>query len=95
MRPSSSLLVPILALLAGGCSPACEQTCRKLLDCDLSPRVSQEECVESCETQQHLYEVWGDEEKQEAFDAERGCVRGATCEEIAEGACYDDEIWVF
>jgi len=95
VRPSSSLLFVLGFALAGGCAPACESTCTKLLDCDLSPRVSEEECVESCETQQHLYEDWGDTEKQTAFEKERGCIRQSTCDEIADGTCYDDEIWVF
>ena len=51
--------------------------------------------MESCETQQSLYEAWGDQEKQEAFAEERACIRASSCDEIAEGVCYDDEIWVF
>lgn len=96
MRRSSWLLPVVLAsAIPAGCSPACDQTCNKILDCDLSPRLSQQECVESCETQQSLYEAWGDDEKQKAFAEERACIRASSCDEIAEGACYDDEIWVF
>ena len=94
---SNRLLVLIsIAALGSGCTPDCEQTCRHVLECDIdSPQVAIDQCRASCETEQHLYEAWGDEDKQQAFRDERSCLVGATCDEIADGVCYDEDMYTF
>lgn len=84
------------AILAGGCVPRCENVCRKLLDCGIdSERVSVEECTSSCVAQDDLYAFWDDDDKQQAFDDHRRCLKRSSCEEIRRGDCYDPEIFVF
>jgi hypothetical protein len=88
----------LLAALAG-CAPTCEQSCKKLIDCALaeSPRTALEECQEQCEAQQALYDSWTDdpEEKSDRLQEQRRCVKDATCEEIADGVCYDEALSSF
>jgi hypothetical protein len=70
--------------------------CDKLIECSLdSPRTSKAECEESCTTQLELYETWEDKDKLDAFDAERECIGSSTCDEIRDGVCYDDTVFVF
>jgi hypothetical protein len=92
------LLVPVLLSLAA-CPPPCGQVCRKVLfDCELdTERVALEECEASCETQGQLYQLWEDEELQDLFDDQRRCVGRSSCEELAEGACYEgfEALYVF
>ncbi len=83
-------------LLAQGCAPSCERTCRKLLRCGNleSDRVSVQECEASCQSQISLYEGWQDERALDrAFDAHRTCLVRSTCDEIADGACYDERLY--
>lgn len=90
-------LVPALVLLiASGCTPTCERTCRKILKCDNleSDRVSVFECQATCENQRSLYEGWADEkELDKALDAHRRCLVRSTCEEIEAGECYDERLF--
>ena len=87
----------LAAVIAGsGCAPSCEHTCRKVLACDLgTERIAQQECVDSCEAQDALYQSWDDEEKIDAFDDHRRCLVQSSCDEIADGACYDEDLFVF
>jgi len=79
-----------------GCAPDCETTCRKVLSCDIdSPREAIDMCKTSCETETHLYDVWGDDDKQKAFRDERSCLKQSTCDEIAAGKCYDEDMYAF
>ena len=79
-----------------GCPATCAQTCEKALSCDLdSERVSQIECVDMCQRQDALYEMWEDEEKQQAFLEHRRCILQSTCEDIADGSCYDDLLFIW
>jgi hypothetical protein len=99
-RSDGARLVVLAVVLGAGvaCTPTCEQTCRKLLRCELddAPRVAYDECVVACESQDHLYEdAWQDEELEKAFDEHRRCIRDATCDEIADGACYDDALFFY
>lgn len=95
----SSVKDTVLLLLSSllACGPTCERTCEKILRCDnlSSERVSVEECQESCSRQQVLYELWEDEVKQEAFDDHKRCLVGSSCDEIADGVCYDEELFIF
>lgn len=97
-RTSSSLAVLALAaLIAPGCTPSCEDVCEKLVACENegTERMSAPECEESCRDQQSLYAEWDDTQLRDAFEAEMTCLGDATCEEIADGVCYDEEVWAF
>jgi hypothetical protein len=94
------LLVLVLASFVEACSLPCRSVCRKVLfECgDLgSERVALDECELSCLQQEALYEEWEDEVKQAQFDDHKGCIRSSSCEEIAEGECYDgyEDLFVF
>ncbi len=120
-----------------GCTPTCEQTCRKLLTCDVVV-TSEMECENACSAQEQLFADWADAEEieqenteeensereefeeqdevyqpskttsqvtqqsedeessskyKEAFDAYKTCVGDKTCDEIADGACYNEDIY--
>ena len=87
----------MVALLAAACTPSCPDTCRKILRCDELGVVEygQIECEESCNRTADLYEDWEDQDKIDAFDAHRQCIGSSTCEEINDGVCYDEEIFIF
>ena len=95
MRRSS--LVGVLGLLfASACTPTCERTCRKLLDCGTldSERVSVPECEASCNAQLVMYDDWEDEDElNEAFDLHRECLVQSTCEQVEAGECYDERLF--
>ena len=93
-------VVPWLALLLAACPPPCKQVCKKVLfECgDLdSERVALEECEDSCLRQQALYQQWEDEDKQHLFDDHKRCVNRSSCDELADGVCYEgfEELFVF
>ncbi len=92
-----ALALTTLALAGAGCAPTCETTCRKVLSCGLdSPRTSQDACVEDCNRQRTLYkDWWGDLQKLDAFNEHRQCLMQMSCDEIADGACYDEELFIF
>jgi hypothetical protein len=86
----------LLASSLSACTPTCKETCRKLLDCDLdSERVAFAACVDSCTDLDALYASWEDERIIEAHDAHRRCIGSSTCDEIEDGACYDEDLFVF
>ncbi len=94
------LLVAMAATFAQACNWPCRAVCRKVLfECgDLgSERVALDECEVSCLRQEALYEEWENEEKQDLFDDHKRCVARSSCEEIADGECYDgyEELFVF
>lgn len=82
---------------SSGCEPTCKATCKKLVKCEdvETPRVSKEECTASCETQQQLYDEWDDEQKRENFGDMKRCVKKSECEEIADGVCYDEDLYIW
>ena len=85
-----------LASFATGCEPTCAQSCRKVIACDLeSQRVVQDECEASCVFQERQYEDWEDEVKQDAFSDHKRCLARESCDDIAEGVCYDEQIFLF
>ncbi len=94
-------ILPLVFLIAlpslPGCAPSCGQTCKKVLDCELdSPRTTTLECRDDCERQRSLYEDWWkDEEKVEQFEEHRRCLMQSTCDQLAAGACYDEELFLF
>lgn len=96
MRRSRLPLLVALALFASACTPTCERTCRKLLNCGTleTDRVSVNECEASCESQILLFEGWDDEQElDDAIDTHRRCVVQSTCEEIEAGECYDERLF--
>lgn len=83
------------AALLSGCAPGCEQTCRKLIRCELADNVAQLECEESCTRQDAQYELEEDDASAKAFREHRRCIGASTCEEIEDGECYDEDVFVF
>jgi len=82
--------------MLGACSPSCEQTCRKLLNCGNldSQRVSLQECQASCNSQLRLFDGWQDEDElDQAFRDHRTCLMRSSCEEIDLGECYDERLF--
>lgn len=83
-------------LLASACAPTCSETCDKLLSCELdAQRMHEDECLESCELQLNLYQIWEDSRLEDQFDDHRSCLVTSTCEEIADGECYDEDLFQF
>ncbi len=87
----------LLVLLAAGCHPSCKEVCSKLLDCDEveSSRVSDEECRTACLRQEEQYEDWEDFQALDTHYEERSCIVDASCQDIADGGCYDEELYLF
>jgi hypothetical protein len=95
LRAGALLLV---SGLAAGCNPPCSSLCRKLLDCEgvETPRVGQEECEASCLVQERLYEdAWDDPVLRDKFRAHKRCLQDESCEDIADGVCYDEDLYVW
>lgn len=96
--PLAAALLLILGAGLSACEPTCKATCRKLLACDdvNSPRVSQDDCEYSCTTQQNLYEQdWEDTQLREALADAKRCVSASSCEDIAAGVCYDEDLYIW
>jgi hypothetical protein len=85
----------IFAILLWACSPDCDRTCQKLLTCDEleAPEMGEEECVSACNAQVNLYEDEEDEATQNALDDYKSCVIDSTCDELAAGVCYNEDIY--
>jgi hypothetical protein len=94
-----TVLVALATLPLAACPPTCKQACRKtLFDCELdTERVSLDECEIECERQEYLYRQWEDTELQQLFDDHRRCIGRSSCEEIADGVCYEgfEALFVF
>lgn len=91
-----TVLWAVLASLgAAGCAPDCERVCRKVRDCDVADRLAQSECEESCTRTRLRYQDWDDKNLLEDFAAHRRCIVQATCDELEEGACYDEDLFAF
>ena len=92
-----SLLFGVL-VFAAGCDATCDTACGKLADCGQidNSGVSADECEEVCIGQEDLYaEIWEDEELEERLKSNRNCIRDSTCDEIADGECYDEELYAW
>lgn len=85
-------LVALLAL--AGCHATCEQACDHLMQCTevVSDLQYPEECAETCLIQEDQYRNWDAPELEARFEAHRDCLKDSTCEDIAAGACYDEEL---
>ena len=98
MRIPITILFAACVVSISGCTPDCETTCNKLVSCGSveDGAASLLECENSCRTQQELYNNdWEDEEKQQGFDDLKSCIVSETCEDIASGVCYDDQLYVW
>lgn len=84
-------------LLSGGCTPTCEQTCKKLMRCDelATDGLDADRCEEYCRDEEDLFKQWDDTQLQEALDEEKRCIDEQTCEAIADGACYDERLYSY
>ena len=90
------LLLMFLAPLAG-CEPSCKKTCKKLIECDNieTARTEIEECEASCSIQQEMFDDWEATDERERFADLKKCIRGNECAAIADGECYDEELYIW
>ena len=49
----------------------------------------------ACETQQSVYDKWKSTDEREWFSDMKYCIDDASCAEIADGECYDDELYIW
>ena len=91
------LLSAVVVMLSWACSPTCERTCKKILSCDNvdAPSMNIDECTSACSAQQNLYEDWEDEEKEQAFKDLKTCIVAEECASVAEGVCYDEQVYIW
>ena len=54
----------ILSFVLWGCTPTCEQTCKKLLSCETIV-TSEMECENACNAQEQLFDDWAEAEEAE------------------------------
>jgi hypothetical protein len=94
-RTSAAGLLLLVAAWATACAPPCSRVCRQVRACDLptADQLTQSECEEACTRQQAYYDDLGDPERIEAFRDHRQCVVAATCDELRDGACYDERLF--
>ena len=85
------------SLLGTGCEPSCEATCKTLLACDSveTSRVHIDECTSTCQIQEQLYESWEDQQLRDAFGELKTCIQSVECSDLADGACYDEELYIW
>lgn len=97
MRIALVALAASSALLSAGCEASCKTACKALLECDGvdTPRLPLQECESSCLVQQDVYESWDDTQLRDAFGDFKNCVRDETCENIADGACYQEDLFLW
>jgi hypothetical protein len=83
-------------------TPTCRSVCRKLARCDevqAADYITTDECRDLCEVQDVYYERLEDDEELvenlEAWNSYKWCVVSETCEEVADGACYDEALFAF
>ncbi|TNE87937.1 MAG: hypothetical protein EP330_16735 [Deltaproteobacteria bacterium] len=92
----SSALIAVLAVLATACAPSCDRTCRKLSKCaEDGSTITRVECEEQCGDLLQKHDEEEDDASKELFAAHRRCVVSATCDEIADGECYDETLFAF
>lgn len=90
-------LLALTTALVSACEPTCKQTCRRLIECDQvdTPRQGLNECQAACEIQQRLYEDWDDQQARAAFADIKQCIKVQDCESVADGVCYDADLYVW
>ncbi|MCK6516179.1 hypothetical protein L6R46_14125 [Myxococcota bacterium] len=92
-----ALALAAAALSSAGCTPSCDQTCRRLFNCESLEvyGMTEDTCVEDCLYQEAVYERWDDVELREAYQESRRCVADATCEDLAAGVCFDETLYPY
>ena len=80
-----------------GCDPGCETTCRKVLKCDglETSELTIGECTAECIRQTNAIDQAEDDELSDAFVAHKRCITSSSCDEILDGACYDEVLFPF
>jgi uncharacterized protein (UPF0548 family) len=90
--------VSLLALLGlSACDVGCEPVCRKVLDCDglETTELTLGECTAECVRQSQSFEIEEDEAGAVSFAEHKRCLKGASCDEISDGICYDADLFSF
>lgn len=82
----------MIFFLIWGCTVTCEDVCTKISSCD---EIAQEgtgeiDCRSACLSQQEQAQA---DENEEAFDRLKSCISTNTCTDIAQGVCYDEELY--
>jgi hypothetical protein len=97
MPPKIAIFLASIGLLLSGCEPSCEATCEKLMSCDEieMDHIPVQECATTCEIQQRIYEKWDSSDEREWFSDMKYCIDDASCGDIADGECYDDELYIW
>ncbi len=95
-----SILVTVLCLAflsqSSGCTVTCTDACEKLLSCEVgNGLVVLDECEDSCQRQEVMYEMWEDEAQEEAFAEHQRCIVSSSCDELDAGTCYTEEMYIF
>ncbi|HMV66256.1 MAG TPA: hypothetical protein PKA64_05360 [Myxococcota bacterium] len=86
----------IVGVALEGCAPSCAQLCTKLQRCQLDGGVSVDECTETCDAQIDLAKSPDAEDgDKKLYLQHRQCVGSSSCDELAAGACYDAELFLF
>lgn len=98
-RKFLATLGAVVALGSQACAPTCAQTCNKLDRCDLLAEVPEGYCETSCSVQISDYTGLERDEKQDelvdAFNDQRRCIASSTCDDLADGVCYDETLFPF
>ena len=93
------MLFVLTASFLWGCTPTCEQVCQKIISCEEdgldAPRMNLDECSSSCAAQSNWYEDQELTEQQVAFDDLKACINSETCEDLADGVCYTEDLYNF
>ena len=97
MKNSLRLLLLTCLVPASACEPSCKKTCKKLLECDNieMARTEIEECEASCSIQQDMFDDWEATDERERFKDLKKCIRSNECSDIANGVCYDEELYIW
>ena len=93
-------VIMLVLLYALGCTATCDQACVALLKCEeegafSAPSMNQDECQSACAAQENVYSNWDDQEKQQSFDDLKDCIVGSECSELADGVCYDENVYIW
>lgn len=79
------------------CTPTCEEACKAIVACgnEGTELLSADACEEQCNNQRDLYDTWDDKALQDAFDDSLSCYKNSSCDELAAGACYNEDLWSY
>ena len=89
------MIAVLLSLL--GCDATCADACAVVAGCGEStgdfPNAA--ECEEACARQRTTVAEGTDSGVEAAFQRELDCVAGATCDALAAGTCYEEQVWSY